>query len=232
MKDGIAVNAVAPSLIDTDMMRGRSDLAARIPLGRLGHSEEVAQAVLMVLGKDYMTGQTIMLNGGMNFDLSWPMARSRRRSHKPSRYRSSPCSQVFFRDVSCTREVRSQPRHLEAAEGIRDLIALDAVETARQHGGILDRHRRALRHVGGDQITSNRPAASHCASAERSERIAVDDHPFVHVGTGGEHLLDLRVESLARPCASRVRRPSPTRIRSGNWAGLAGDGLASLDRLT
>ncbi len=67
VKDGITVNAVAPSLIDTDMMRGRSDLAARIPLGRLGHSEEVAQAVLMALGNDYMTGQTIMLNGGMNF---------------------------------------------------------------------------------------------------------------------------------------------------------------------
>ena len=67
VKDGITVNAVAPSLIDTDMMRGRSDLAARIPLGRLGHSEEVAQAVLMVLGNDYMTGQTIMLNGCMNF---------------------------------------------------------------------------------------------------------------------------------------------------------------------
>ena len=67
VKDGITVNAVAPSLIETDMMRGRSDLAARIPLGRLGQPEEVAQAVLMVLGNDYMTGQTIMLNGGMNF---------------------------------------------------------------------------------------------------------------------------------------------------------------------
>jgi len=49
------------------MMRGRSDLAARIPLGRFGQSDEVAQAVLMVLGNDYMTGQTIMLNGGMAF---------------------------------------------------------------------------------------------------------------------------------------------------------------------
>src|SRR5215471_1485359 len=67
VKEGITVNAVAPSLIETDMMRGRADLAVRIPLGRLGHSEEVAQAVLMVLGNDYMTGQTIMLNGGMNF---------------------------------------------------------------------------------------------------------------------------------------------------------------------
>ena len=68
VKDGITVNAVAPSLIDTDMMAGRPDLASRIPLGRLGHSEEVAQAVLMVLGNDYMTGQTIALNGGMAFN--------------------------------------------------------------------------------------------------------------------------------------------------------------------
>jgi 3-oxoacyl-[acyl-carrier protein] reductase len=49
------------------MMRGRSDLAARIPLGRLGQPDEVAQAVLMVLGNEYMTGQTIVLNGGMAF---------------------------------------------------------------------------------------------------------------------------------------------------------------------
>jgi 3-oxoacyl-[acyl-carrier protein] reductase len=67
VKEGITVNAVAPSLIETDMMRGRADLAARIPLGRLGQPDEVAQAVLMVLGNDYMTGQTIMLNGGMTF---------------------------------------------------------------------------------------------------------------------------------------------------------------------
>jgi 3-oxoacyl-[acyl-carrier protein] reductase len=58
---------VAPSLIETDMMRGRPDLARNIPLGRLGHPDEVAQAVLMVLGNDYMTGQTIVLNGGMTF---------------------------------------------------------------------------------------------------------------------------------------------------------------------
>jgi 3-oxoacyl-[acyl-carrier protein] reductase len=67
VKEGITVNAVAPSLIETDMMRGRSDMAARIPLGRLGQPDEVAQAVLMVLGNNYMTGQAIMLNGGMAF---------------------------------------------------------------------------------------------------------------------------------------------------------------------
>jgi 3-oxoacyl-[acyl-carrier protein] reductase len=67
VREGITVNAVAPTLIETDMMRGRSDLARNIPLGRLGHPDEVAQAVLMVLGNDYMTGQTIALNGGMAF---------------------------------------------------------------------------------------------------------------------------------------------------------------------
>jgi 3-oxoacyl-[acyl-carrier protein] reductase len=50
------------------MMSCRTDLARNIPLGRLGHADEVAQAVLMVLGNDYMTGQTIHLNGGMSFN--------------------------------------------------------------------------------------------------------------------------------------------------------------------
>jgi 3-oxoacyl-[acyl-carrier protein] reductase len=67
VKEGITVNAVAPSLIETDMMRGRTDLARNIPLGRMGQAEEVAQAVAMVLGNGYMTGQTIVLNGGMAF---------------------------------------------------------------------------------------------------------------------------------------------------------------------
>lgn len=69
VKDGITVNAVAPSLIETDMMpAARVDAGARIPIGRLGRPEEVAQATLMVLGNAYMTGQTIHLSGGMSFD--------------------------------------------------------------------------------------------------------------------------------------------------------------------
>jgi 3-oxoacyl-[acyl-carrier protein] reductase len=67
VKEGITVNAVAPSLIETDMMAGRTDLARTIPLGRMGQANEVAQSVMMVLGNDYMTGQTILLNGGMAF---------------------------------------------------------------------------------------------------------------------------------------------------------------------
>jgi 3-oxoacyl-[acyl-carrier protein] reductase len=68
VKDGITVNAVAPSLIDTDMMSARRDqYVARIPLGRMGTAEEVAQTVVMVIGNAYMTGQTVQLNGGTHF---------------------------------------------------------------------------------------------------------------------------------------------------------------------
>ena len=68
MKEGITVNAVAPSLIDTDMIAARREEVAKlIPLGRLGTSEEIAQATLMVIGNDYITGQTIQVNGGMHF---------------------------------------------------------------------------------------------------------------------------------------------------------------------
>ncbi|MDX2158867.1 MAG: SDR family oxidoreductase [Hyphomicrobiaceae bacterium] len=68
VKDGITVNAVAPSLIETEMMpAARVDAGARIPLGRLGRPEEVAQATLMVLGNAYMTGQTIQLSGGLHY---------------------------------------------------------------------------------------------------------------------------------------------------------------------
>ena len=71
--DNIRVNCVAPGLIVTDINIGKiapekeKEILTSIPLGRLGQPDEVAQAVLMVLGNDYMTGQTIVLNGGMAF---------------------------------------------------------------------------------------------------------------------------------------------------------------------
>jgi 3-oxoacyl-[acyl-carrier protein] reductase len=65
--EGITVNAIAPSLIDTEMVAPIRAAASRIPVGRMGTAEEVAQAVLSVLGNAYMTGQTIQLNGGLNF---------------------------------------------------------------------------------------------------------------------------------------------------------------------
>jgi 3-oxoacyl-[acyl-carrier protein] reductase len=66
---GITVNAVAPSLIDTEMMQGAANEAVqRIPVGRKGMPEEVAQTVVMVTANPYMTGQTVQLNGGLHFN--------------------------------------------------------------------------------------------------------------------------------------------------------------------
>jgi 3-oxoacyl-[acyl-carrier protein] reductase len=68
VKEGITVNAVAPSLIETDMVKsGVASSATRIPLGRFGTAEEVAQVVMMLVGNGYMTGQTVALSGGMSF---------------------------------------------------------------------------------------------------------------------------------------------------------------------
>jgi 3-oxoacyl-[acyl-carrier protein] reductase len=69
VKHGITVNAVAPSLIDTEMIAlQRAESAAKVPLGRLGTSEEVAAAVVMVASNAYMTGQTVHVNGGLHFN--------------------------------------------------------------------------------------------------------------------------------------------------------------------
>ena len=68
-KDGITVNAVAPGPIDTEMgeLLQQTDIVARIPVGRFGSVDEVAQAVLMVVGNAFITGQTIAVNGGILF---------------------------------------------------------------------------------------------------------------------------------------------------------------------
>jgi 3-oxoacyl-[acyl-carrier protein] reductase len=68
VKEGITVNAVAPSLIETDMMKGQTQLISRIPLGRFGTADEVASAVMLLIQNPYMTGQTIAMSGGMAFN--------------------------------------------------------------------------------------------------------------------------------------------------------------------
>jgi 3-oxoacyl-[acyl-carrier protein] reductase len=66
---GITVNAVAPSLIATDMTRlWPAEAAKRIPVGRMGTPEEVAQVVVTVVTNPYMTGQTVQVNGGLHFN--------------------------------------------------------------------------------------------------------------------------------------------------------------------
>jgi len=67
VKEGITVNAVAPSLIETEMIKDPERHRGRIPLGRLGRPDEVAEAVVFLAQNEYMTGQTIYLNGGLFF---------------------------------------------------------------------------------------------------------------------------------------------------------------------
>src|SRR5699024_12503319 len=52
LHDALPIYAVAPSLIETDMMKGQSSLVSRIPVGRFGTVEEVAQAVMLLVNKD------------------------------------------------------------------------------------------------------------------------------------------------------------------------------------
>ena len=63
--EGITVNAIAPALIDTDMvpdsLRARTDL---ILAGRLGTAEEVADVAVLLARNGFITGQTINVNGG------------------------------------------------------------------------------------------------------------------------------------------------------------------------
>jgi len=65
LKEGITVNAVAPSLIETDM--ARQDLRVdpkSTSIGRLGTPEEVADVVVMLAKNGYITGQTLYVNAG------------------------------------------------------------------------------------------------------------------------------------------------------------------------
>lgn len=69
---GITVNAVAPGFIATDMTAGlpdqvKSEMANNIPLARMGKPEDVAAAVIFLASEaaDYITGQTLNVDGGM-----------------------------------------------------------------------------------------------------------------------------------------------------------------------
>ena len=67
--EGVTVNAVAPGLIDTEMAKPliAAGVVARIPVGRVGVGHEIAQAVLLLVENSFITGQTIMVNGGSLF---------------------------------------------------------------------------------------------------------------------------------------------------------------------
>ena len=70
---GITANAIAPGYIDTDMVRAVPEkvlekIIATIPVGRLGHAEEIARTVLFLVADDagFITGSTLSINGGQH----------------------------------------------------------------------------------------------------------------------------------------------------------------------
>lgn len=64
-REGITVNAIAPALIETDMIAG-NPLARpeAIPVGRFGGVDEVADVAVLLASNGYITGQTVNVNGG------------------------------------------------------------------------------------------------------------------------------------------------------------------------
>ncbi|WP_305097766.1 acetoacetyl-CoA reductase [Croceibacterium aestuarii] len=70
---GITVNAIAPGYIDTDMVAAVPEnvlekIVARIPVGRLGHADEIARGVAFLTSDDggFVTGSTMSINGGQH----------------------------------------------------------------------------------------------------------------------------------------------------------------------
>jgi 3-oxoacyl-[acyl-carrier protein] reductase len=68
----ITVNCVAPGFIATAMTdalneKQKTELLARVPMGRLGAGEDIAAAVVYLAANEaaYVTGQTLHVNGGM-----------------------------------------------------------------------------------------------------------------------------------------------------------------------
>jgi len=67
-KEGITVNAIAPALIETDMLAGLPALTPdRIPVGYVGSVDECARIAVLLAQSNFITGQTINPNGGVYF---------------------------------------------------------------------------------------------------------------------------------------------------------------------
>jgi len=64
-KEGITANAIAPALIKTDMITSNPNASPeRLPVGFFGDPEEVARVAVLLAESDFITGQTISVNGG------------------------------------------------------------------------------------------------------------------------------------------------------------------------
>ena len=65
VKEGITVNAISPALVETEMVTSNPNAnPALIPMGHFGKVDEVASVAVMLATNDYITGQTISVNGG------------------------------------------------------------------------------------------------------------------------------------------------------------------------
>ncbi|GGD71567.1 acetoacetyl-CoA reductase [Croceicoccus mobilis] len=72
-KYGVTVNAIAPGYIDTDMVAAVPEpvlqkIIAKIPVGRLGHADEIARGVTFFCAEEatFVTGATLSINGGQH----------------------------------------------------------------------------------------------------------------------------------------------------------------------
>lgn len=69
----ITANVVAPGLVQTDLTQRMAEetvkaLVGQVPLGRAGRPEEIADAVWYLITADYVTGQTLVVDGGLVMD--------------------------------------------------------------------------------------------------------------------------------------------------------------------
>lgn len=65
VRDGITVNAIAPALVETDMVTSNPNASpSLIPMGHFGSVEDVASVAVMLAMNEYITGQTLSVNGG------------------------------------------------------------------------------------------------------------------------------------------------------------------------
>ena len=69
---GITANCIAPGLIETEMtgelsQKQQEAILVRVPMQRIGHTQEIAQAVAFLASGNagYITGETLHINGGM-----------------------------------------------------------------------------------------------------------------------------------------------------------------------